>query len=110
MQRADVAMCAAKQSSSHIIYDAKHDQHSPRRLAFMGELRQAIEGEQLSLHYQPKIDLKNRRVIGVEALARWRHPEHGFILPDQFIEPAEGYYMCRPIPSEDLTRWLTESP
>jgi diguanylate cyclase (GGDEF)-like protein len=102
MQRADVAMYAAKQSGSgSIIYDAKLDQHSPRRLALMGELRQAIEQNQLLLHYQPKIDLKTRRIIGVEALARWKHPAHGFIPPDEFIPPAERTGLIKP-----LTLWI----
>ncbi|HET6465417.1 MAG TPA: EAL domain-containing protein, partial [Nitrospiria bacterium] len=73
----------------------------PRRLALIGELRQAIERDQLFLHYQPKIDLKTRRVIGVEALVRWRHPEHGFVPPDQFIEPAEQTGLIKP-----LTLWI----
>ncbi|MBI3810613.1 MAG: EAL domain-containing protein [Nitrospirae bacterium] len=102
MQRADVAMYAAKQSGSGvIIYNAEHDRHSPRRLALMGELRQAIEQNQLFLHYQPKIDLKTRRVIGVEALVRWKHPEHGFIPPDEFIPPAERTGLIKP-----LTLWI----
>ncbi|MBI3995195.1 MAG: EAL domain-containing protein [Nitrospirae bacterium] len=102
MQRADVAMYAAKQSGrGSIIYNAEHDRHSPRRLALMGELRQAIGQNQLLLHYQPKIDLKTRRVIGVEALARWKHPEHGFIPPDEFIPPAEQTGLIKP-----LTLWI----
>ena len=102
MQRADVAMYAAKKTGSgFIIYDAEHDRHSPRRLALMGELRQAIEHNHLFLHYQPKIDLKTRRIIGVEALARWKHPEHGFIPPDKFIPPAEQTGLIKP-----LTLWI----
>ena len=102
MQRADVAMYAAKKTGSgFIIYDAEHDRHSPRRLALMGELRQAIEHNHLFLHYQPKIDLKTRRIIGVEALARWKHSEHGFIPPDEFIPPAEQTGLIKP-----LTLWI----
>jgi diguanylate cyclase (GGDEF)-like protein len=102
IQRADVAMYAAKETGSGcVIYDAKYDRHSPRRLALMGELRQAIDGDQLLLHYQPKIEMRTRRVVGVEALVRWRHPEHGLIPPDQFILPAEGSGLIHP-----LTRWV----
>jgi len=102
MQRADVAMYEAKQTGSgYIIYDAKYDRHSPRRLALMAELRQAIERNQLFLQYQPKIDLKPGRVTGVEALVRWQHPEYGFIPPDQFIEPAERTGLIKP-----LTLWI----
>jgi len=49
------------------------------------ELRAAIEGDEFVLHYQPQIDLATGRVIGVEALVRWQHPERGLILPDDFI-------------------------
>ncbi len=102
IQRADIAMYAAKQTGSgYAIYAPKLDQHSPRKLALMGELRRAIENDQLCLYYQPKVSLKTGRVIGVEALARWQHPEHGFIPPDQFIAPAERTGLIRP-----LTLWV----
>ncbi|HET6466559.1 MAG TPA: EAL domain-containing protein, partial [Nitrospiria bacterium] len=102
VQRADVAMYAAKQTGSgYVVYHTQYDRHSPRRLALIGELRQAIERDQLFLHYQPKIDLKTRRVIGVEALVRWKHPEYGFVPPDQFIEPAEQTGLIKP-----LTLWI----
>ena len=87
-----------------MIYDLKYDQHSPRRLALIGELRRAIEQEQLFLHYQPKISLKTKRVIGVEALVRWQHPEYGFVPPDQFILPAEQTGLIHP-----LTRWVLKT-
>jgi len=102
IQRADIAMYAAKESGSgYVIYDAKVDQHNPRRLALMGELRQAIDGNQLFLHYQPKIDLKTDRVIGVEALVRWNHPRDGMVPPDQFIGPAEQTGLIH-----SLTYWV----
>lgn len=102
LQRSDVAMYAAKEAGSgYLIYDANHDRHTPRRLALMGELRQALESNQLSLHYQPKIDLRTHTVVCVEALARWQHPAYGLIPPDQFILPAEGSGLIRP-----LTRWV----
>ncbi|MBI3812035.1 MAG: EAL domain-containing protein [Nitrospirae bacterium] len=102
MQRADVAMYTAKQSGSgYVIYDAKIDQYSPRRLALMAELRQAIVDDQLCLHYQPKIDLQTGRVVGTEALARWKHAEYGFIPPDQFIPPAERTGLIKP-----FTLWV----
>ncbi len=103
LQRADVAMYAAKKSGGYVIYDAQHDQHSPRRLALLGELRHAIDRDQLLLHYQPEIDFTTRRVRGVEALARWQHPEHGFIPPDQFIPSAEQTGLIKP-----LTRWVLD--
>jgi len=102
MQRADVAMYRAKETGSgYVIYDIKFDEHSPRRLALIGELREAIGHDQLFLHYQPKISLKTHRVIGVEALIRWQHPEYGFVPPDQFILPAEQTGLIH-----SLTRWV----
>lgn len=102
LQRADVAMYTAKETgTSYLLYEDQHNRYSPRRLALLGELRQAIERDELLLHYQPKIDLQARRVVGVEALARWQHPEQGFIPPDQFILPAEKSGLIKP-----LTQWV----
>ncbi|MBI3995999.1 MAG: EAL domain-containing protein [Nitrospirae bacterium] len=105
IQRADVAMYAAKRNGSgYVSYAPEQDQHSPRRLALMGELRQAIEQNQLFLHYQPKISLLTGRIIGVEALVRWQHPEYGFVPPDQFIGPAEQTGLIHP-----LTQWVLDT-
>ncbi|MCP4671854.1 MAG: EAL domain-containing protein, partial [Desulfobacula sp.] len=90
MQRANVALFAAKQSNKrYTVYSSDMDRQSPHRITMMGELRQAIENDELVLHYQPKINLHTRRIGGVEALVRWQHPEHGFLPPDEFIPMAE---------------------
>jgi diguanylate cyclase (GGDEF)-like protein len=90
MRRADIAMYIAKQSASgYSIYSPNHDSYNPERLTLMTELHRAIENNQLFLAYQPKIDLGTRRIVGVEALARWQHPKHGLIPPDKFIAMAE---------------------
>jgi len=102
MRRVDVAMYAAKRTNTGwSIYNLDDDQHSPERLTLMSELRRAVEQNQLSLYYQPKVDLSNYTVKHVEALVRWIHPERGFIAPDQFIPFAEqtGYIKV-------LTRWV----
>jgi diguanylate cyclase (GGDEF)-like protein len=105
LQRADVAMYAAKQAGSGcIVYSRKHDRHSPRRIALIGQLRQAIDQDQLYLHYQPKIHLKTNRIVGVEALVRWQHPEYGSVSPNQFIEPAERTGLIKP-----LTQWVLQT-
>ncbi len=85
LRRADVAMYAAKRGAGCVVYDVALDAHSPRRLALMSDLGQAVRGHGLTLHYQPKIALPGGEVTGVEALARWNHPELGIIPPDQFI-------------------------
>lgn len=105
IQCADVAMYLAKaKRSGYMIYQPDLDQHSPRRLALFGELRHAIDRKQLFLLYQPKIDLPSGRLIGVEALIRWDHPEHGVIPPDEFIPVAERSGLIKP-----LTLWVLES-
>ncbi|MEC5405653.1 EAL domain-containing protein [Paraburkholderia sp. MPAMCS5] len=94
MRRADIAMYVAKRTNTgYAIYDIKHDHSSAERLSLMSELRQAVEHDQLTLHYQPKLDLATGSVKYVEALVRWEHPTRGFVAPDEFIPFAEqtGY-------------------
>ena len=104
MRRADVAMYQAKRDrSGYAIYDAARDQHSLQRMTLVAALRQAIRDDGLVLHYQPKFALvsgppgksnsalppRPGRLLGVEALVRWQHPERGLIPPDEFIPLAE---------------------
>ncbi|MDC4206964.1 MAG: EAL domain-containing protein (plasmid) [Candidatus Manganitrophus sp.] len=104
IQRADVAMYAAKESgNSHAVYASERDPHTTRRLALLSGLRQAIQKNQLFLLYQPKIDLRTSRPIGVEALVRWQHPDLGPVAPDQFIPLAEQTGLIKP-----LTLWVLE--
>jgi diguanylate cyclase len=90
LQRADIAMYVAKQHKRGVVvYDPENDDHSPERLSLLGQLRRGIERGELFLQYQPKIDLKTREVVGVEALVRWQHPERGMVAPSEFIPLAE---------------------
>ena len=98
MRRADVAMYVAKRSGSgYAVYAPEEDTHSPERLALTGDLREAIESGALELEYQLQIELATKRVVGVEALVRWRHPRHGLLLPDSFIPLAEHTGLVRPL-------------
>ena len=98
LQRADIAMYTAKEThAGFVLFDPKHDQHSPKRLALLGELRRALEQRQLLLHYQPKVDAHTGRVLGVEALVRWQHPDHGLVPPGEFIPLAERTGLITPL-------------
>jgi diguanylate cyclase (GGDEF)-like protein len=90
MKRADVAMYDAKTTHKPFaIYEPGRDEHSLRRLAILSELRNAIARDELTLHYQPKVNVGSDSVVHAEALVRWRHPVHGLLSPDEFIPLAE---------------------
>jgi diguanylate cyclase (GGDEF)-like protein len=90
LRHADVAMYAAKGDRSGCeLYDRDRDPYSPERLELLGELRNGIRRGEIVLHYQPKLCLRSGRVKGVEALARWQHPQRGLLGPGAFIELAE---------------------
>jgi diguanylate cyclase (GGDEF)-like protein len=89
MQRADIAMYAAKATGGYAVFDPSQDHHSPRRLALAAELPRAIERGELRLAYQPKAELRSGRIVGVEALARWEHPQLGVLEPAEFVPIAE---------------------
>lgn len=98
MRRADIAMYTAKRATGGFaFYQSDLDHHSPDRLLLAGELRQAIECNELLLHYQPKACFETGRVSHVEALVRWRHPRRGLVFPDHFIPLAEQTGLIRPL-------------
>jgi diguanylate cyclase len=83
------------------VYSAESDTHSVRQLTLTGQLRRAIEDDQMVLEFQPKINARTAELAGVEALVRWRHPDHGAIPPDEFIHSAEQTGLIKP-----LTMWV----
>ncbi len=102
LQRAEVAMYQAKKGGGGFsLYDPDQDPYTTRRLMILGALREAIEKGGLILHYQPKVDLRTGRLVGVEALVRWHHPKFGALPPDQFIPIAEQSGLIKP-----LTLWV----
>lgn len=104
LQHTDIAMRVAKNEAGGLsIYNPGDDPFCLRRLKLHGELRQAINEKMLALYFQPKIDLKTNRVVGVEALARWPHPVEGMIPPSDFIPMVEQSGMIRP-----FTLWVIE--
>ncbi|MGI8664828.1 MAG: putative bifunctional diguanylate cyclase/phosphodiesterase [Jatrophihabitans sp.] len=90
LRLSDVAMYVAKETRSGVAtYSAHRDRNSADRLTLLGELRQALDENALTLQYQPKVSLADSSLMGVEALIRWQHPRRGFIPPDEFIPLAE---------------------
>jgi EAL domain-containing protein (putative c-di-GMP-specific phosphodiesterase class I) len=95
-------MYHAKDSrSGWAVYDERYNQHTPERLALVADLRRGIERDELLLHYQPKIDVCDGRLRGVEALVRWQHPERGMMPPGEFVGLSEHTGLVRP-----LTHWV----
>ena len=102
LQHADVALYAAKEKNlTHLLYSRESDDYNPQQLALMGELRLAIQREELTLHYQPVVNIKTGKTVGVEALVRWQHPSRGMIYPDTFIPAAEKTGLIA-----SLTTWV----
>jgi diguanylate cyclase (GGDEF)-like protein len=104
IRHADIALNRARSSgAAYALYDPALDPYKPQRLALLGAFRQAIKEDQLEMYCQPKANLRTGQITSVEALVRWRHPEYGLIMPDQFIsliEPTELIQL--------LTQWMLE--
>ena len=102
VRNADIAMYAAKRNKSgYAIYDPHYDTSQQEHLSLLGELRRAVERNELRLYYQPKVSLHSSNISAVEALIRWEHPTRGLVPPAMFIPFAEhtGYIKL-------LTRWV----
>ena len=90
MRRVDVALSNAKNVGRKVtVYDPSMEQESLQRLRLVTELRAAIGSGQVVVKYQPKVNLRSRDLVGVEALVRWNHPEYGEVVPDRFVPLAE---------------------
>ena len=99
LRNAETAMYKAKQEGRQTwrFFDSTMNGEVLERLSLLNGLRQAIDGEQLLLHYQPQVDLASGRLIGVEALVRWQHPDWGLVLPGRFIAAAEESRLILPM-------------
>lgn len=98
LRQVDVAMRRGKQAGARwVLYSPELDRAHPQRLALAAELRRAIDSFQLLLHYQPKIDMVGKKLMGVEALVRWQHPDRGMIPPAEFIPLAEHTGLIKPL-------------
>ena len=99
VRNADMAMYAAKEAgrNTYQFFSATMDQKASKTISLESGLRKALEHGEFVLHYQPQLDLSNGRIVGVEALIRWQHPEQGLISPAQFVPFAEERGLIVPI-------------
>ena len=99
LKLSDVAMYIAKAGRRGMsVYEAEGDHNSPARLLLIGDLRRALDtDDQLTVHFQPKLDLRTKAVVGLEALVRWYHPVRGLIPPGEFIPLSEQTGLVHPL-------------
>jgi diguanylate cyclase (GGDEF)-like protein len=90
LQRADLATHAAKSVSAGVqLFNLGLESRSARRLGLAGDLRRALDHSELEVYFQPMVSLPDRRLVAVECLARWEHPTHGPVAPEDFVAVAE---------------------
>jgi diguanylate cyclase (GGDEF)-like protein len=112
MQDADAAMYRAKAGGGNRFdfFDETLRRQSQQRLADYAGLRRALEGREFEIHYQPTFALADGAPVGMEALARWRHPRRGLLQPDSFIDLAEETGLIVPLGRQILTTVLAQMP
>jgi diguanylate cyclase (GGDEF)-like protein len=109
MKSADVAMYQAKTTrSGYACYSADRDENSRERLTVVADLADAIEGEGIEVHFQPKADAVTRLMKGAEALVRWRHPSGRLVSPAEFLPAAEQAGLTRNLTRRVLTLALDQ--
>jgi len=104
IQRADIALYVAKRGTNNhmAVYHESEDHHSLNRLLLVSDLKDAIEKDQLSIQFQPQVNLQTNDICGAEALCRWKHPTQGFISPEIFIPMAEDAGLIKPLTNRVL--------
>lgn len=118
MRDADTAMRRAKERTGTVyeLFDAAMRRRIVQRLQLEQDLRRALDEDQLRLHYQPLVSLRERRIVGVETLLRWEHPERGMVSPAEFVPVAEETGLIVPLGAwvleeacKQLARWQDDS-
>jgi diguanylate cyclase (GGDEF)-like protein/PAS domain S-box-containing protein len=114
LRHSDTAMYQAKDRgrNNFQLFSPMMDRKLKERMAVEGSLRNALAQHQLDVHYQPIVDIDSQRVTALEALLRWKHPTHGFVAPERFINVAEETGLIVPIGEfvlervmDDVARW-----
>ncbi len=112
LQRSDAAMSVAKQNrNGYEVYSDDRETQSAQRVLLASDLRHAVDAGTFVLEYQPLMDLRSRKVVGVEALARWMHEERGLVAPGEFIPIAEQIGVIKPLTmrllGQAIDQWRT---
>lgn len=103
LKNADTAMYQAKNAGRNAFryFTQEMNQQAQQRVSLENALRRALQQQEFFLHYQPIVDVRTRRLLSAEALIRWQDPEHGCVMPDQFIAVAESSGLIVP-----MGRWV----
>lgn len=110
LQRADVATHAAKGLASGVqLFNDALESRSARRLGIAADLRQALDHGELEIYFQPKVAIADRALVGVECLARWDHPAHGAVAPEDFVAVAEHTGLLERLTDAVLSSGLTRA-
>jgi len=115
LRHADHAMYGAKQAgrNGYLFFDAEHDRRAEARFVALGRVQEALDRSEFCLYFQPKVDMRAAKVLGFEALLRWRHPDQGVISPAQFLPLIENTGLSVSVGNwvlqhaiEQLAQWL----
>jgi diguanylate cyclase (GGDEF)-like protein len=110
LRHADNAMYGAKQAgrNGYLFFDAEHRRRNEELVLAIGRVQQALDNGELTLYYQPKVDLKRGVVLGCEALLRWNHPAEGVLAPSRFLPLIEHTGLSARIGDHVLARALDQ--
>ncbi|HEY9237636.1 MAG TPA: EAL domain-containing protein, partial [Burkholderiaceae bacterium] len=115
LRHADHAMYGAKQAgrNGYLFFDAEHDRRAEARFVALGRVQEALDANEFRLFFQPKVDMRSAKVLGVEALLRWKHPDQGVVSPAQFLPLIENTGLSISVGNwvlqqgiDQLARWL----